>query len=106
MADKNGKTGGNGSTKTSVGQAALSAANNNMPNSNNNSNAKISNGPGMAERASVGVERATSEARTSQISLVMGSIIHIYIYKMYILERQPSLMCVCMNVYLYVCMYE
>ncbi|OXA53277.1 hypothetical protein Fcan01_12311 [Folsomia candida] len=42
---------------------AQSAANNNMPNAN--SNAKISNGPGMTEKTLQGVEMASSEARTT-----------------------------------------
>jgi len=68
MADKNGKNGStNGTTNKATSPGDQSAANNNMP--NNNNNAKISNGPGMMEKTPQGVEFATSEARTSQIAV-------------------------------------
>lgn len=70
---KNGGSSGSAGATGSIigGSDALSAANNNMPNNpNSNSNAKISNGPGMTERNLQGVEEASTEARTSQMASV------------------------------------
>lgn len=54
---------------------AQSAANNNMPNAN--SNAKISNGPGMTEKTLQGVEMASSEARTTLMTPVILTVLYL-----------------------------